>query len=330
MPFSRDTESLLRNVIDTIQLADANDPEAVLRRLEHLQRALAPENEFSLMLSWLGRCRLLHKLGQEQLPLDSIDEYRVPDLLAAFEYEGRVVPVLIEVKTTTVPRAVEALNRATLSLKPHYLRYGELLGLPVLVAWRLAGMWTLFDPRVARLAEKNYKIDFLTAMKENLLGELAGDFSYRLEPGTKLRMCIKKVTKPDPKTGLYDGVIHDAHFVNPRGERIPDVPHLLSLFMFWENELEQSDSGDNVIREYVVPDIERLEFASRTLSHIVHSLAGLSKKAVNWRGIIHDSGHLAHNSSRLRALIDEGVKHGVIGRIFHQRPQHQPDFLHPH
>jgi hypothetical protein len=326
MTFSRDTDSLLRQIVEVVQLADANNVDEVLRRLKHLQRALAPENEFALVLSWLGKCRLVHKLGQEQLPLNSIDKYRVPDLFAVFEHDGRLLPVLIEVKTSD-GLTVEALNSSTLSLKPHYLRYAELLRLPMLIAWRHTSLWTLFDFHAAELAERNYKIDFLTAMKENLLGELAGDFSYALAPGTKLRMHIRKLTAPDPETGGFEGVIHDAHFLNPRGERVPDIPHLMSLFMFWENEVERTDVEDEVIQDYVVPNTDRAEFASRTLSQIVHSLAALGKTSVNWRQIIHDSGHLAHDSSRLRALVDEGAEHGVITRVFHQRPEHRPFFL---
>jgi hypothetical protein len=50
----------------------------------------------------------------------------------------------------------------------------------MLVAWKHRTFWTLFEIRHAELATVNYKIDFSTAMQENLLGMLAGDFSYRL------------------------------------------------------------------------------------------------------------------------------------------------------
>lgn len=139
-------------------------------------------------------------------------------------------------------------------------------------------------------------------------------------------MRIKKMTAPDPETGGFEGVIHDAHFVNPSGERIPDIPHLMSLFMFWENELKQTELEDEVIQDYVI-EIERAEFASRTLSQMVHSLASVGRDTVNWRRIIHDSGHLAHDSSKLRALVDQGLEHGVITQILHVRPQHRPAFL---
>src|SRR5205085_9658489 len=131
--------SQLRDLLNMLGLPDARDPDTVAKRLEQLRRGLAPEDEFALLVTWLGRCRLIHKLGQEQLPLSSTDTYRVPDFLAIFEQNDNLIPVLVEVKTTD-RMDVEGLNATTLSLKPHYLRYAEALGLPMLIAWRIAGL----------------------------------------------------------------------------------------------------------------------------------------------------------------------------------------------
>src|SRR5687768_4798401 len=104
MPFPRYTESQLRHLLDLLDLPGADDPDAVAKRLEQLRRGLAPEDEFSPLVTWLGRCRLIHKLGQEQLPVSSIDTYRVPDFLAVFEHDDGLIPVLVEVKSTHVPQ----------------------------------------------------------------------------------------------------------------------------------------------------------------------------------------------------------------------------------
>src|SRR5262249_40360016 len=97
---------------------------------------------------WVGRCRLVHKLGQEQLPIASANTFRVPDLVAVFEHHGALTPVLIEVKTTNRI----SNERPVLSLKPALAEYAKTLGLPLLVASRCLGMWTLFDIVQARLA----------------------------------------------------------------------------------------------------------------------------------------------------------------------------------
>jgi hypothetical protein len=279
-----------------------------------------------MILSWLGRCRLVHKLGQEQLPLGSTDAYRVPDLLAVFENAGRVIPVLIEVKTTDVSDP-NTLNLGALSINRKYLPYAELLNLPILVAWRHRGFWALFEMRHASLSQMNYSIDFSTAMQENLLGVLAGDFSYRLVPGTRLKMRIRKLTEPDPETGGFDGEIQDVHFVNSIGKSIPNIPHLSSLFMFWDNETELVEDGNDIVQSFVVSDTRVVEFASRTLRQIVRAFAAIHKSRVSWRSIAHDVKHLGHDSGRLRALVEEGSKHGVISNIWNFRPRTAPSFL---
>jgi hypothetical protein len=326
VPLPRNTESLLRQLLNLLPLDDVVTPEALSTRLEQLQRGLEPENEFALILSWLGKCSLVHKLGQEQLPLNSTEAYRVPDLLAAFDYEGSIIPVLIEVKTTT-PSDLQRFDRGSISLKRNYLRYAELLNIPMLVAWRHAGFWTLFEMRHAKLASVNYKIDFGTAMKENLLGVLAGDFSYRLVPGTQIQMRIRKLTQPDSDTGDFDGEIVSVRFVKHSGEPIPNIPHLSSLFMFWDNEVELVDKGEHLVQSFVVVDTGTAEFASRTLSQTVHAFAGLEQSQVHWRSIVHDAKHFAHDRGRLRTLVAEGAKHGVITDVFTFRPSGLPSFL---
>jgi hypothetical protein len=267
---------------------------------------------------------LIHKLGQEQLPHASADVYRVPDFLVVFDFDGAAMPVLVEVKTTAPPADVLAEGKLT-SIKPGHLRYAELLGLPLLVAWKDRTLWTLFEARHATLANTNYHISFGQAWEENLLGLIGGDFSYRLAPGTTLNMPIRKLTAPDPTTGGFDGEFHDIHFSNPAGERIPNIRHLGSLFLFWENEVEQLDRGDVVVQRFVVPDSERDELASRTLSSIVHSLA--RQEEVNWRLMIPEADNVAHDVGRMRELAEEGAKHGVITHIRRFRPRHYPPFL---
>jgi len=315
---------MLRQVLASL-LPGSDTPEALLARLKQVERGLEPEDEFSLILTWLGKCRLVHKLCQEQLPLASVDTYRVPDLIAAFEYDKRIVPVLIEVKKRE-PKNPASLDSDSLSLNGGYLRYAELLSLPMLVAWKYRGFWTLFEMQHAKLAAKNYKIDFDTAMKENLLGPLAGDFLYRLAPGTRIRVRIRKLTEPDSEGG-FDGEVTDAHFENPLGERVPEIPHLLSLFLFWDSDGEVIEEGNYVVQSFVVPEVEIAEFASRTLSRIMNAWAGMKQRPVNWRAIIHDASHFAHNSGQLHSVLREGARYGVVTDLSTLHPSSPPSFL---
>jgi hypothetical protein len=168
---------------------------------------------------------------------------------------------------------------------------------------------------------KNYKIGFFRAMEENLLGLLAGDFSYRVTPGTAIRMRIKKLTAPD-KNGSFEGQFEDVHFVNATGSRIPDIPYLSSLFLFWENEVEQQETDDAIVQSFVISDTGLGEFASRTLGKLIQSFAMIQNKDVDWRAIIHDNEHWSHKHETLRSVVEAGAKHGIFNNVFRMMPQH--------
>jgi Holliday junction resolvase len=261
------------------------------------------------------------------LPVTSTDTFRVPDLLALFEYEGRLVTVLIEVKTTN--RISRSKLNPVLSLKPALVEYAKRLGLPLLVAWRCVGHWILFDINHARRAETNLKLDFERAARQNLLGLLAGDVFYRITPGTAIRMRIVKESEPDADGGFI-GLIQDIHFENAAGKRIPSIPHLSSLFMFWDNEAEQIDEGDAIVQSFVVPEpagTRTIETASRTLRQILGASAALRKRPANLQAVIHDLEHWVHKPDGFDAFLRESMKHGVVDKIRRQRPRRLPTFL---
>ena len=330
MSLPRKTESLIRQLLDILPMDGIENPEALVRRLTQLQRGLDPEHEFALILSWLGRCRLVHRLGQEQLPLDSTATFRVPDLLAVFEYENQLVPALIEVKTTDVADPM-SLEMGSLPYKKNkYAAYADVVGLHLLIAWRHRGIWSLFDASHGRLANVNHKIDFATALKENLLGLLAGDFSYRLTPGTRIRMRFRKLADPDPATGEFPATITNVDYVNPSGKVVTDVPQLHSLFMFWQNDVEIEEDGDDIVQSFVIPDGTTAELASRTLARLVHSFSSLRSESVDWHAIVHDSGHFAHQAGELKHLIAVAARHGMASNIWTVIPHTFPSFLPKH
>ena len=93
-----DPEDVARLIQDILsELGHGADPTTVAARVRALDRGLPAEDEFSVICSWLGKTRLIHKLDQLQTPPTSRDIYQVPDLLAVFDAGG---PFLIEVKAS--------------------------------------------------------------------------------------------------------------------------------------------------------------------------------------------------------------------------------------
>ena len=64
------------------------NPDEIIKKIRQHEFGLPAEDEFMMILSWLGKCQLVHKLGQAQLPPASKDLYKVPDLFAVFNYKG--------------------------------------------------------------------------------------------------------------------------------------------------------------------------------------------------------------------------------------------------
>ena len=130
-------DSSARLIYEAIQqLGWSADPASLTERVKRLDLGLPAEDEFIFILSWLGKCSLVHKLDQGQFPPDSKKYLQVPDLLASFETKSGPKVVLIEVKAT---------NKKKLVWKPDYLKklknYASRLGLPLLVAWKFYGYW---------------------------------------------------------------------------------------------------------------------------------------------------------------------------------------------
>ena len=64
--------------------------------------------------------------------------------------------------------------------------------MPLLVAWKRLGIWALFEARHLIKAKKNFNIRFEVAMTENQLGILAGDVAYKIAPGARVHLRLKK------------------------------------------------------------------------------------------------------------------------------------------
>jgi len=216
-------------------------PEDVASILSRLDAGLPHEDEFIAIVSWLGRCPLVHRLDQQQ-GMASREVFKIPDLMALFRSGDDVKPFLIEVKTT---------NRDSLKWSTTYhtklTRYAKSLDIPLLLAWkyRPMGMWTLCD--ITHL-KPGVRFEFTEAMRQNLMGVLAGDIQIVLKPG----LGIHFVTEPirflgdGPAyadngllmPGNWEFRIVDAYFTNGKGERLDKIQKGLWPVLLATSDLE--------------------------------------------------------------------------------------------
>jgi Holliday junction resolvase len=299
------------------QLGWDSNAESLIDRVRRLEIGLPAEDELSVVLNWLGRSRLVHKLDQLQSPPGSRTEYRVPDLLAIFEYHGRAVPVLIEVKTS---------DEATLSWRPDYRdalqRYADALRLPLLVAWRHRTFWVLFDAAHLSRAKSNFNVRFVDALKQTLMGELAGDFSFCFRPGVGLHLRIRKSAEtPD---GLR-GVIEEVRWVNSAGETFEKVEGVFPLFLCLEQEPVVVETESHVEQSFIIPGSESAEFAHRALVSLLRFSTGTDE--IEWRRVLEENRAPRIMEGGLRAAAQKALDAGFLQYGFDIQPATMPSFL---
>ncbi len=311
---------------------DTHDAEALAARVRRLALGLPAEDEFSVILNWLGNCRLIHKLDQLQMPPASAGQYRVPDLLAIFEYQGRELPVLIEVKTS---------EKSSLSWRPDVFqglrRYGQVLGLPVLVAWRARalGVWCLVDLGRFERARKNYKLPLKTALQGNLLGVLGGDFMVAFEPGLELRFRFKTIqtlgteAREDGTTERLLLKVVDACFVTPTGERVTKLgPGLWPLFLAAQHEEETIATDDGYQLGFVISPNRFGAWAHVTLVTLLSPGGGTDTSGAPfpWREVLQQQ-RFPLTPSALTEAAEKGIEQGTVRHVLRQLPDVMPTFL---
>jgi Holliday junction resolvase len=302
------------------QIAPGTDAQKLANRVQRLRVGLPAEDEFSIILSWLGRCRLVHKLDQLQSPRESRRELRVPDLLAVFNYKGRDVPVLIEVKTSI---------DKTLSWQPDFRdalqRYADTLRLPLLIAWRHHTFWCLFEARRLTKAVKNFNIRFGEAMKNTLMSELAGDFTFSLRPGCGIHLKIRKLS--EETEGGFDGRIEEAYWTNGEGNRFKKAAGVYPLFLCLEQHAVLVDQGEFVTQSFVIPDRPTSEFAHRALVTLLRFSARSDE--VHWRRTLEEDSLPPLARDGLRQAARQALDAGFLHFGADIAPANMPRFLAP-
>ncbi len=322
--YPKDVDRLIHEALT--ELGWNADASAVADRVRRLEIGIPREDEFSVVCSWLGKCDLIHKLDQLQVPLASREEYQVPDLLAVFRIDEKSLPVLIEVKSS---------KTNTLSLKPGYLNklnnYSSLLNLPILLAWKFHGIWMLFETKHLKKAKTNFNISFGDALKENLLGVLAGDFSYSLGKGAGLHFrfrkdkLVKEEDKDDEITQEWLTVIDEVTFTDYEGRIRNDLePQVQSLFTAWDLEEEQEHSATHIKMSFVAQG-ENALFAHMALVRLLDWELKDEDK-IKWRNLLMKE-NVVKNIGNFSSAVNKALEQGIVHHILHQQPQTIPEFI---
>jgi len=319
-----DLPRLIQDVLT--ELGYDADAAAVAERVSRLDIGLPVEDEFSVVCAWLGKCQILHKLDQHQVPIASKQEFQVPDLLAKFSTQTTKSPVLIEVKSK---------RDKLLSFKPEYMgrlkSYADLVGMPLLVAWKFYSLWMLFEARHMKKANKNFNITVETAMRENLLGVLAGDVAYKIGAGAGVHLRFRKdklLSKEKTDDGYTEGwamTIDDVGFTDREGARRSDLDgEVQSLFTAWDLAEKEEHTASHIHVHFVAGE-EGMEFAHTALVHLLRWELPHNDRP-HWRGLLRKE-QVTANVTNFSAALDAAFQQKVVSHIFHVQPHTMPGFL---
>lgn len=322
MQTSDSLERLIQEVLAELG-SDAN-PGSIAERVRRLDMGLPAEDEFTAVCSWLGRTRLIHKLDQHQVPVRSREIYQIPDLLAQFENTG---PLLVEVKSKA---------KATLSFRPDYLdrlnAYAALVDMPLLIAWKHYGLWTLFEARQLTKAVKNFNIGLGEALKENLLGVLAGDVAYKIAPGAGVRFRCRKEEllamqmSGNTVTEQWQMRIDEVGFTIGGGVPVDDLdPDVTTLFTTWDLAQRQTHDDTHIDLHFVAGEDDGIMFGHMALTRLL-TWAKPDNSPINWRHAIRRDA-VVSNMTNFRQALNRALGQKVVHVILDQQPQSWPDFL---
>jgi len=319
------SDDLARLLHETLETAGWNaDAEELANKVKRLDVGLPMEDEFSVICAWLGQCELIHKLDQHQMPRSSSDAFQVPDLLVRFKTQTNKRPVLVEVKRK---------SSNTLSLRPDYLHrlqnYADMMGMPLLFAWKFHSVWMLFDAQHLKKATKNYNISYGSAMQENLLGVLAGDFAYKIGAGAGVHFrCDKEelVSVEECDEGelhTWQLRIGEVSFTDRDGKVIKAPSgETQTLFGIWDLEEQKEDHPDFMKISFIAPEMG-MQFAHMSLVRLLN-LSSSDDEKLSWRKVSRKEKFTTIED--FRGAVNKAMEEKVVHIILNQQPNKMPDF----
>ena len=310
----------------------SNEPQELIKRVDRLKKGMPAEDEFMALAVWMGKCKLIHKLEQEQFPNISSEKYQVPDLLAVFDYEGKEIPVLIDVKVSEKEALPSAKFRLTASKYEKMTGYANLLGLPLLIAWKVSGYWTLFDIREMEIRESAYHLDSSGAMKSDLMYLLLGSVHITPMPHVSFTFIFEDLGVTAKKAENVE-----EHKMRTKGIRLTgydgkpitamNMPQFV-LWLFAEHEEKQRRNGKLFEISFEVPDNASGLPAFVLLPLMLFQMNVEDKRPKNWYKVVKNENYGKITYSQFKKAMQDGL--GVfVQYILNVIPHKHPDFLPP-
>jgi Holliday junction resolvase len=310
--------------VSKVESLDPETLERLTQRVQRIRAGLAPEKELIAAVNWLSNVVAIHQLDQTPQPAYcKFNEMRIPDLLAIALYEGHLIPILIEVKTTDDDKLI---------WREDYLqaleRYAEAVRMPLLVAWKHQRIWVLTEVRHFAKRVSAYHLDFNTAMRESLMGELFGDLMIKISDNVRFFVDAKVAEELPPDRnviipeGGYTLTITAAGFMVD--DNIVNLPkELFWAFIASATRDEVIRIGEQEVRIQFLPLPDSI-FSLTDLWRLV-ALFGNKEAEPNWEEITRKP--LTLTASKVRQELREGIPKGVVQYVFEVQPNTMPEFL---
>lgn len=296
------------------------DPNVLIERIKGIHKGLSAEHEFAAIASWLGSTRLIVSADDV---LHSDGQYRVPDFLVVVQKGDRDVKFLVEVKSDADDK-LKWSEKYLSAMK----RFADLLGMPLLVAWKWHGMWALVD--VERFEKKNtaYHLTFDAALKNNLMSALSGNVFLVIKEGFRLEFKLKLLDPVDAASELLSEGQHtmrvaDVGLYTHKGKLPKDLTtELFPLIMARSVEPETEREGE-FLRHIYPADHENMFNVSELL--IANLCWSQDNDDVDWLAVLRNG--LPVPIEDLRGVLMRAIEAGVVRYVFEQQPQIIPTWL---
>lgn len=260
-------------------------PEKVYEKVGDLLKGIPIEYLFMGISVWSGECEIIHRLDQSQFPKRDRKLYQVPDLLAIYRFNGKRIPVLIEVKSIQ-----KKPYKLRISQKDYHrrTRYAKETGLPLLFAIFLEkfGSWAMVDASTFEKKKQSYHLSFVDAAINNLMGVLMNETVF-IVPKELLR--VKEYRQGINKVGIRHpeyGVLMKEHYIFKKNEQefepTDPFPVTMRFVRFTETDIQKMG---NVTKVYSKP-FDTFIFLFTIFQGLEKWFRESFKKTTNWKVIL--------------------------------------------